>query len=143
MEIRYDVVVRRSFFSVLLFALVSSLLAFASPVQADGPGVGTPWIVSIGDSYISGEAGRWAGNSNNSSASVDAGGSAAYLDNGGTSETISGCHRSTAAEIHIGTAANNSVVNSLNLACSGARTTTTVSSDGSYKPGIDFYNSGG
>ena len=143
METRYDVVVRRSFFSVLLFALVSSLLAFASPVQADGPGVGTPWIVSLGDSYISGEAGRWAGNSNNSSASVDAGGSAAYLDNGGISETISGCHRSTAAEIHIGTAGNNSVVNSLNLACSGARTTTTVSSDGSYKPGIDFYNSGG
>ncbi|MFM7253678.1 MAG: hypothetical protein ACKO27_11525 [Ilumatobacteraceae bacterium] len=115
----------------------------ATPAVADGPGVGTPWVVSLGDSYISGEAGRWAGNSNNSSASVDAGGPTAYLDNGGTSETIAGCHRSTAAEIHIGTDANGTAVNSLNLACSGARTATTVSGDGSYKPGIDFYNSGG
>jgi hypothetical protein len=30
--------------------------------RADGPGVGTPTVVSVGDSYISGEAGRWAGN---------------------------------------------------------------------------------
>jgi hypothetical protein len=33
----------------------------AGPAQADGPGVGTPWVVTVGDSYISGEAGRWAG----------------------------------------------------------------------------------
>lgn len=112
-------------------------------VAADGPGVGTPWVVSLGDSYISGEAGRWAGNSNSSSTLVDAGGAGAYLDNGGTSETITGCHRSTAAEIHLGRAANNSVVSSLNFACSGARTSTTVSSDGTYKPGIDFYDSNG
>lgn len=128
---------------VLLVLLGLPAAITATPAAADGPGVGTPWIVSIGDSYISGEAGRWAGNSNSSSASVDAGGSTAYLDNGGTSETISGCHRSTAAEIHIGTAADLTPVNSLNLACSGARTTTTVNSDGSYKPGIDFYNSNG
>ncbi|MFM8312279.1 MAG: hypothetical protein ACKOAZ_10315 [Ilumatobacteraceae bacterium] len=124
-------------------AVALAALPGATPAVADGPGVGTPWVVSLGDSYISGEAGRWAGNSNNSSASVDAGGPTAYLDNGGTSETIAGCHRSTAAEIHIGTDANGTAVNSLNLACSGARTATTVSGDGSYKPGIDFYNSGG
>jgi hypothetical protein len=134
--------------SVVLAALFVPAVALAAlpdavPAVADGPGSGTPWVVSLGDSYISGEAGRWAGNSNSSSSSVDAGGPTAYLDNGGTSETIAGCHRSTAAEIHIGTAADGSSVNSLNLACSGARTSTTVSSDGSYKPGIDFYNSGG
>ena len=107
-------------------------------VQADGPGVGAPWVVSLGDSYISGEGGRWAGNSNSSSASVDAGGNAAYYDNGGVSETINRCHRSTAAEIHIGGG-----INSANLACSGAQTSTFTSSDGYFKPGIDFYNSGG
>ncbi len=107
-------------------------------VHADGPGAGAPWVVSLGDSYISGEAGRWAGNSNNSSSSVDAGGAAAYYDNAGaTAEQINRCHRSTAAEIHIGGG-----VNSLNLACSGARTSTFTSSDGYFKPGIDFYASG-
>ncbi|MGB8861996.1 MAG: hypothetical protein WCC60_22260 [Ilumatobacteraceae bacterium] len=107
--------------------------------QADGPGVGSPWVVSLGDSYIAGEGGRWAGNSNSSSASVDAGGSAAYFDNAThTAEVINRCHRSTAAEIHIGGG-----VNSLNLACSGAQVNTFTSSDGYFKPGIDFYNSGG
>lgn len=115
------------------------VVAATQTVLADGPGVGTPWVVSLGDSYISGEGGRWAGNSNNSSASVDAGGATAYYDNAThTAETINRCHRSTAAEIHIGGG-----VNSLNLACSGARTSTFTSSDGYFKPGIDFYNSGG
>src|SRR6476469_3790689 len=53
----------------------------ATPAAADGPGVGAPWIVSVGDSAISGEAGRWAGNTNNSSNNVDALGSTAYYDN--------------------------------------------------------------
>lgn len=135
--------VRRRFLSLLLPFLIGSPLMGVSPAQADGPGSGSQWIVSIGDSYISGEAGRWAGNSNNNSASVDAGGSGAYFDNGGTSETIGGCHRSTAAEVHIGTAADGAPINSLNLACSGARTTTATSSDGSFKPGLDFYDSSG
>lgn len=131
---------------VLAAASVSAAATLAMPgapavpvVHADGPGVGTPWVVSLGDSYISGEAGRWAGNSNNSSSSVDAGGAAAYFDNAtATAEQINRCHRSTAAEIHIGGG-----VGSLNLACSGARTSTFTSSDGYFKPGIDFFNSGG
>jgi hypothetical protein len=107
--------------------------------QADGPGVGTPWVVSLGDSYISGEAGRWAGNSNQSPSLVDAGGAAAYFDNPTrTAETIDRCHRSTAAEIFIGDG-----INAANFACSGARTSTFFTSDGLFKPGIDFYNSGG
>ena len=125
--------------SLLVSSVAVPVAVSTGVVHADGPGVGSPWVVSLGDSYISGEAGRWAGNSNSSSASVDAGGSAAYFDNATrTAEVINRCHRSTAAEIHIGGG-----VNSLNLACSGAKTSTFTSSDGYFKPGIDFYNVGG
>jgi hypothetical protein len=112
---------------------------FATPASADGPGVGTPTVVSIGDSAISGEAGRWAGNTNDSSSRVDALGSTAYYDNGSNSgETTPGCHRSKAAEIHIGGG-----VASANLACSGARTYTQPYNSGDdFKPGLDFYNDG-
>ena len=68
---------------------------------ADGPGVGTPAIVALGDSAISGEAGRWAGNTNDSSSKVDALGASAYSDAAG-GEAIRGCHRSQSAEVHIG-----------------------------------------
>jgi len=109
-----------------------------SPALADGPGVGSPWIVSVGDSYISGEAGRWAGNSNNGESSIDALGSTAYYDNAGhTAETINRCHRSQSAEVYTG------VVNGMNLACSGAKTSTFTDSNGYFKPGLDFYSSGG
>ena len=104
-----------------------------SPALADGPGVGSPWIVSVGDSYISGEAGRWAGNSNNGESYTDALGSTAYFDNAShTAETINRCHRSAAAEVYTG------VVNGMNLACSGAKTSTYTDSDGNFKPGLDF-----
>ena len=119
-----------------LLAGVLTVLAPAAPAQADGPGSGTPWVVTIGDSYISGEAGRWAGSSNASSSRADALGPTAYYDNaGGTGETINRCHRSKAAEAYIGGG-----VSGLNLACSGARTAT---SDGSnFKPGLDFFDDG-
>ena len=108
----------------------------ATPAAADGPGVGTPTIVTVGDSYISGEGGRWAGNTNTSSGNVDALGPTAYFDNASnTAETIVGCHRSKAAEAHIGGG-----VLSANLACSGARTATQTGSN--FKPGIDFYDNG-
>ncbi|RJS47254.1 hypothetical protein [Nocardioides cavernaquae] len=107
--------------------------------HADGPGVGTPWVVSVGDSYISGEGGRWAGNTNNGESIHDAGGNATYLDNPAhTAEAINRCHRSTAAEVHIGGAAS-----SINLACSGAKTgTVAADSSGYFKPGLDFYDNG-
>ena len=128
-----------------LFAGLLSLLSLglvvvvtAGPAQADGPGVGTPWVVSLGDSYISGEAGRWAGSSNTSSSYADALGSSAYYDNAShTAETINRCHRSGAAEIYLGGG-----VNGLNLACSGAKTSSFTDGDGNWKPGLDFYNSG-
>jgi hypothetical protein len=124
-----------------VLALVASLLTLglltAPAADADGPGVGSPWVVSLGDSYISGEAGRWAGSSNSSSSYADALGPTAYYDNAShTAETINRCHRSGSAEIYLGGG-----VNGLNLACSGARTTTSTGSD--FKPGLDFYSSGG
>ena len=64
-------------------ALVWSLSSLTAQARADGPGSGSPWTASVGDSYISGEAGRWAGNTNGSSSKIDALGSKAYDDNAG------------------------------------------------------------
>ncbi len=123
----------RAALAVLGACLVSTALSVPAAI-ADGPGVGTPWVVSVGDSYISGEAGRWAGNTNQSSSKTDALGSTAYYDNAAdTAETISGCHRSKSAEVFIGGG-----VNGKNLACSGAKTATATGGD--FKPGLDFYN---
>ncbi|ABL82443.1 hypothetical protein Noca_2941 [Nocardioides sp. JS614] len=125
-----------SVLTVLATALVGLFVVAPPQARADGPGVGTPWVVTLGDSYISGEAGRWAGSSNDSSSRADALGSTAYFDNAsGTGETITRCHRSKAAEAYIGGG-----VNGLNLACSGAKT---VTSNGDYfKPGLDFFDDG-
>jgi hypothetical protein len=124
----------RSLVRVLLVA-VGLVLAVAPAAVADGPGVGTPTVVTLGDSAISGEAGRWAGNTNQSSSRVDALGSTAYWDTP-SGEAIKGCHRSKAAQAHIGGG-----VASANLACSGARTSTTGTGSGeTFKPGIDFYS---
>lgn len=118
-------------------ALALSMIALnPSAAQADGPGVGTPYVVAVGDSYISGEAGRWAGNSNEGEAKHDAGGSTTYFDNASnTGESAYKCHRSKQADIHIGGGTLGK-----NLSCSGAKTTTTTSVDGVYRPGIDFAN---
>ena len=122
---------------ICALATVVATCGLAAPAMADGPGVGTPSIVSVGDSAISGEAGRWAGNTNNSSNNVDALGSSAYWDTP-TGEAIPGCHRSRANEIAIGGG-----VNSANLACCGARTYTQAYSSGNdFKPGLDFYDDG-
>jgi hypothetical protein len=91
------------------------------------------WIVTMGDSAISGEAGRWAGNTNDSSSRVDTGADAYFDDLSNTAETTPGCHRSKSAEAHIGGG-----VFSLNLACSGARTYTQTGTN--FKPGFDRYN---
>ena len=109
-----------------------------------------PWVVTIGDSYISGEGGRWAGNTSSVPASnmatnhnpatagqpgpVDALGENAYYDGRGH-ERIQGCHRSESAEVYVGR------LRGKNLACSGATTRThnRNADDGDFKPGIDFY----
>jgi hypothetical protein len=125
------------------------LLAVALPARsalADGPRLGTPWVVSVGDSYISGEAGRWAGNTDRLissllivglllTGSTDALGPTAYYgDATGADEEIRGCHRSRAAEVFIGAGTKGK-----NLACSGAETASDA--EGSdFKPGVDFYS---
>jgi hypothetical protein len=114
------------------------LSALAPVARADGPGSGSPWVASLGDSFISGEAGRWAGNTDESSSKTDALGSSAYYDNAaGTGESIAGCHRSKSAEVYIGGG-----VSGENLACSGAKTSS-FTEGSTFKPGIDFYSSGG
>jgi hypothetical protein len=127
---------RRGRAGALVAAVVAATAFGTGTAQADGPGVGTPTIASVGDSYISGEAGRWAGNTNNGSQYVDALGATAYFDNASnTAEQITRCHRSKAAEVYVGGG-----VNGVNLACSGARTSTFTDSDGNFKPGLDFYS---
>src|SRR5262245_19329136 len=103
-------------------AIVSGAI-MAAPAGA-APPTGVPDAVVVSDSAISGEAGRWAGNTNGSPSRVDALGSTAYHDVAGR-ESTPGCHRSKAAEIHIGG------IESKNLACSGARTYTQPYSSGS------------
>jgi hypothetical protein len=133
---------REAFRRIRILALVAGVLLAgftAPPAYADGPGSGSPWIVSLGDSYISGEAGRWAGNDNNSEQAMDALGPTAYYDNSShTAEQIPRCHRSRSAEVYVGGG-----VNGYNFACSGATTSTYTDSNGYFKPGIDFYSSGG
>ncbi|WP_370082191.1 GDSL-type esterase/lipase family protein [Streptacidiphilus sp. MAP12-16] len=97
--------------------LVAAAPAHASPVA--GPAV----TVSMGDSYISGEAGRWQGNSDSFSGSRD-GTDRAYTGSGYDPTVVygstysSGCDRSASAEVDsaFGTA------QAINIACSGATT---------------------
>jgi hypothetical protein len=118
-----------------VFVVLAVVLGLAAPAAADGPGVGPPAVVTLGDSAISGEAGRWAGNTNGDPARTDALGPTAYWDAAG-GEAIPGCHRSKAAQAFIGGG-----VLGFNLACSGATTATHGTAAGeNFKPGIDFYS---
>jgi hypothetical protein len=97
---------------------------------ADLP-AGARLTVSIGDSMLSGEGGRWRGNVfwHANWAQADAYGDEAYWDTP-TGESVRNCHRAQGAPIRIPD------THSLNLACSGA-TTTSRWVLGDYKPGID------
>lgn len=128
---------------ILLIALVALLLP--PSVKAAPTKLNTPtqdWVVSLGDSYISGEGGRWAGNEfgdflrlSSTSSRADVLGKNAYWDSPG-GESIRYCHRSRSAPIHIGNG-----VASMNFACSGSTTKSKVV-EGVFKPGIDFYRNG-
>ena len=125
---------------MVLVGAVTALIGSFVVSTADAGGMTAPqrsappsWVVTIGDSAISGEAGRWAGNTNNASWRHDTGADAYYDNAANTAETTPGCHRSKAAEAHIGGG-----VMSLNLACSGARTYTQTGGD--FKPGLDWYD---
>jgi hypothetical protein len=108
--------------------LLVAALALAPAAQA-GPGSSTTAIVSLGDSFISGEAGRWNGNSLNPFYNRNRTDRAAYNCTWyGTcsydakrvyGNTHTGCDRSDVAPIQ---SAAISVTVKVNLACSGART---------------------
>ncbi len=107
---------------------VASLLGVglaAAPPASASPGNGPTAIVSMGDSYISGEAGRWRGNS------LDNSGSRNGTDRAWTGTTydptlvygdtaVNGCDRSDSAEVNSATGTGVQAV--VNLACSGATT---------------------
>lgn len=120
--------IRYAAVGLLVTALGAAGVTTAATAAADGPGVGTPYVATVGDSYISGEAGRWAGNTNNGSSLVDALGATAYFDNATrTAELITRCHRSWSASAYIGGG-----VGGVDLACSGATAATYTSSDGNF-----------
>lgn len=107
-----------------------------APGDEQSAASGQDWVVSLGDSYLSGEGGRWAGNQTVSTSNVDALGNEVYWDSPG-GESVANCHRSASAPIHMGE------VSSQNFACSGAKSATSVDSRGDFKPGLDFFNEGG
>lgn len=104
-----------------------------SGAAAKVPGGDSPLVVSLGDSYISGEAGRWAGNvlEQQNYAWADALGFDAY-DDGKGGENIDGCHRSKSAEVNFAAPGTTSI----NIACSGAKTKSELGTN--WTPGIDY-----
>jgi hypothetical protein len=111
--------------SVGMALTIGALLLPAAAADA-GPKSDQKAFVTLGDSYISGEAGRWKGNSETTSgdsAGTDRAwtGSAAdltkvYLDGSDTN----GCHRSDVAEARSAMVLGGATA--INLACSGSET---------------------
>ncbi|MFD0359102.1 hypothetical protein ACFVHW_36020 [Streptomyces sp. NPDC127110] len=114
--------VRRLAGAGMVLPLAAALLAGGAGTAVAGPGTGPTAVVSMGDSYISGEAGRWKGNSLTNSGNRN-GTDRAWVSGSsydpakvyGT--TAGGCHRSDSAEVLSAGAIAETAVN---LACSGA-----------------------
>jgi hypothetical protein len=113
----------------MIAVMVALLTVVGSPAERSeaGPGSSSTAIVSLGDSFISGEAGRWNGNSLNMFGTRDGTDRAAscwwiFCSYDATrvygSSYANGCHRSDVATIR---SASISVNAKINLACSGAR----------------------
>ncbi|MFC9243019.1 GDSL-type esterase/lipase family protein [Streptomyces sp. NPDC057136] len=106
-----------------LAAAAALTAAGVSPAVAS-PGSGPTAVVTMGDSYISGEAGRWQGNSLTAGGNHD-GTDRAWTGSGydpsrvyGTT-AANGCHRSDSAEVNGAAGAVGALIN---IACSGATT---------------------
>ncbi|MFJ7271636.1 hypothetical protein ACIQV3_34180 [Streptomyces sp. NPDC099050] len=99
-----------------------ALVAGGAGTAVAGPGSGPTAVVSLGDSYISGEAGRWKGNSLTNSGSRT-GSDRAWVSGSSYDPakvygaTAGGCHRSDSAEVKSAGAIADVAIN---LACSGA-----------------------
>ena len=106
---------------------VGVLLALAAPAAAS-PGAETTAIVSMGDSFISGEGGRWLGNGTDPLGTRSGTDRAAVRCGSGICEyepervygasEANECHRSDVAPIE---SAPVPVAERVNLACSGAK----------------------
>ncbi|MEV7277257.1 GDSL-type esterase/lipase family protein [Streptomyces sp. NPDC093111] len=114
----------RALRGLLTLCLAAGLASLAPTPALAAPGSGPTAVVSMGDSYISGEAGRWQGNSLTTSGSRT-GTDRAWTGSGydpsrvyGASQT-NGCHRSDSAEVR---SAGGLATEQINLACSGATT---------------------
>ncbi len=120
---------RTTLLLVLALALLVSASVRATNAYADPHSASTA-VVTMGDSYISGEGGRWLGNSIDSAGSRDgtdracvftAGACTSYDESkvylGGSA--ADGCHRSDVAEL---LSAQLAVDQRFNIACSGAVT---------------------
>jgi lysophospholipase L1-like esterase len=113
---------------VVVVAVVAAALALA-PTAFAVPCSSKTAIISLGDSYISGEAGRWQGNSVNAAGDRDGTDRAAYNCTATVCSydgsrvyglsAVNGCDRSDVAEIKTATIA---VDHKINIACSGATT---------------------
>jgi hypothetical protein len=121
--------VRSQLFTKLLRALgaLALLLGVAAPAALAGPSSPTSVAVSMGDSYISGEAGRWEGNSitplpgnDGTDRACRPEGPACMVDTSRVyGDTDPGCHRSDTAEI---LTARLAVDERANISCSGGQT---------------------
>lgn len=108
-------------------ALLLGMAAQSARPSEAGPGSGPTAIVSLGDSFISGEAGRWNGNALNilgtrngtdRAASCTWWGYCTYDATRVYGSTHTGCDRSDVAPIKTSAI---SVTERINIACSGAR----------------------
>lgn len=119
---------RRTLVVALLAVVLAATMPHARSSEAS-PGSSTTAIVSLGDSFISGEAGRWQGNSLNMFFTRDGTDRAArctwygYCTYDATrvygSSYSNGCHRSDVSTIQSAAIAVNQHIN---IACSGAQT---------------------
>ncbi|MFI9117405.1 GDSL-type esterase/lipase family protein [Streptomyces venezuelae] len=113
----------RALRALLALCTAAGLASFAVPAATAAPGAGPTAVVAMGDSYISGEAGRWFGNSLTNSGSRNgtdrAWTGSAYDPSRVYGGTAGGCHRSDTAEVRSAGPIASSLVN---LACSGATT---------------------
>ncbi len=102
----------------------------AAPALAS-PTAGPPAVVAMGDSYISGEAGRWEGNSSSPAPGHDGsdrapGGDTSSVYVGGSDDGQDTCHRSDVSEL--AGAQVGAGVERVNISCSGAVTSDLLTS---------------
>ncbi|MFI8509568.1 GDSL-type esterase/lipase family protein [Streptomyces sp. NPDC085460] len=113
----------RALRALLALCTAAGLATAAAPAAHASPGRGPTAVVAMGDSYISGEAGRWLGNSLTNSGGRD-GTDRAWTGGGHDPSrvygpTTGGCHRSDVSEVR---SAGPIAADLINLACSGATT---------------------